>query len=210
VVMPFMGYSLQNRYLRGEPISAKVVAKMLSSVEPSRVLLVDLHEEGILDFFSVPVEELRVEDKFGEYFKDKRIDLVVAPDGGARKRAQILASKLGVEYVVARKVRDEKTTKIEKLEIGGKRDFSGKKVLIVDDMVNTGGTIRKVGELLREKDVGEVFFAATHFLKVEGSLESLMEVVDEFVTTNSVEHGLEGVEDVVILDLAGELLGFLG
>lgn len=208
VVIPFMGYSLQNRYLEGEPISAKVVAKVISGVQPSRVLIGDLHEEHILDFFTVPVLEVKSEELMYKSFKDREIDLVVACDDGARKKAQILAKKFGVEYLVVKKRRDEKTTEIKEISLSDNVNFEGKRVLIADDIVNTGGTIERVGRELKDKGVGKSFLAVTHFLAVGGSFEKLEKVIDEMVVTDSVGHKLSEEKKVEVVSYGGEFLRF--
>lgn len=200
--IPYMGYSLMNRHIEGEPVSARAVARAISAAGPDEVWLYDLHMELIGDFFSVPTTLLSPVKSFHEWLKQQKHDdvLILAPDDGAGGRAKELAECMGVDHVVVTKVRDEQTTEVTSLDFGD-ADFCGKTVVIIDDMVNTGKTIVRVGQVLKEVGAKRVIFMASHFLGVAGSKEILLEAVDLFVTTNSIDHGLDREDRVVVLPI---------
>lgn len=198
-IVPFLGYSFQNRHFDGEPISAKVMARALSNSGVDKVEVVDLHEEGVLNFFSIPIENVSASKTFEKYLKNKTEDYVlISPDKGSRKRAHELADMLGVRVVELEKKRNEQNLNIEGL---GKLEGDIKdNCIVVDDAVNSGGTMVKVADWLRQHGASHVEWLATHFLGVEESRKKLSSV-DKFVTTNSVDHGLKTCGNIEVLDL---------
>lgn len=203
--VPYLGYSLMNRHFDGEPVSARAVARAISSGGPDEVSVVDVHAEHVLQFFDVPVRTISPISLFGSWLTGQSLGpcVVVAPDDGAQARAREVAEALGASHVVARKVRNDKTTEIVDFTLD--LDAGVETAVVVDDMVNTGGTTTRVANVLRERGVKRIVFCATHFLGVAGSLEKVAGAVDQFVTTNSIDHGLVDSERVAVLDLQAVL-----
>ncbi len=197
--VPYFGYSLNNRHFDGEPISVRAVARAICSAKPDEVWTYDLHHMGSQEFFDVKVKNFGPAKIFAEHLGSlaEKPEVVVAPDDGAEERAREIADILGVRVVVGKKVRNEKTTEITELEfeLG---DHRARVAVLVDDMINTGGTVVRAAKKLKGLGVERVFLCATHFLGVPGSLEKVLGEVDKLITTNSVEHGLEDGERVKV------------
>lgn len=203
VFISYLGYSLTNRHFEGESVSARAVARAISSAEPDEVWLYDLHASHIVEYFSVPVKLYDPIEQFTSSVEKLRISkgVIVAPDDGAEDRARVLSENLGLPYVVAKKVRDENTTEIKSLDIDDSLIREGTHVIIVDDMVNTGETVMRMAEVLKGKGVKRITLLATHFLGVKGSLERILSSIDKLITTNSVDHGLKSDKRIEVLEI---------
>lgn len=187
VVMPYFGYARQDRKFIGRvPISAKLVANFLETAGADRVLTLDLPAGQIQGFFDIPVDNLRIDPIFAEYFaKVANLDdddtVIVAPDVGAAKRVSAVSERMGVPYAIVEKARmSEQTGEVEARHIIG--DVSGKRAVIVDDIIATGGTVVAATEMLVKSGAYEVDAAFSHGIfagncldKIEGS--SLAEVI---------------------------------
>lgn len=202
LVVPFMAYSFQNRKSEGEPISARMMARTLSSSGVSEIILVDLHEKSILDYFTVPVKNVLTTEIFAEELKSLKLTgelCVVAPDKGSAVRVERLSKLSGLQVVRLSKERNCQT-----LEVEGLRIVEGKlkdTCLLIDDAVNSGRTIREVSKWLRKMGVKKIVWLVTHFMNVEGSLEMILPTIDLLITTNSCEHGLKESRKVKIIKL---------
>lgn len=191
LVIPWMGYSLQDKVFRpGEPIAAKVVANLISHSHIKRVFLFDLHNSSTPGFFSIPSHHLTASELFAQYAK-KSIGLenavIASPDFGGLKRAHVFAEKLNIEIVKLDKHRDIHTGNI--IEMGLSGTVSGKKVILLDDVILSGGTAIEAAKLLKDKGASEVHFLATHGIFVDGSLEKIKNShLDTVVITNSIAH----------------------
>ncbi len=185
-VVPWMGYSIQDKIFRqGEPLSSRVVADIIQSVRPDRIITVDLHNEAIQGFFSVPFTHLTAVPLFLERFKKLTIDCVVAPDVGALKETTKIASQLGLPIVILNKQRDLHTGEVR--IIGSKGDIEGKTALIMDDFISTGGTIIQAADFLKTQGVQKVIMGASHHLFVAGVQEKLAKsALDELYITDTV------------------------
>lgn len=165
VICPYMGYSRQDKKegLRGG-IGAKLVADLLQVAGADQFIGIDLHAEQIQGFFSIPVDHLAGYNIFVgplriKMFDDKSNWLICAPDAGGFHRASKFAQKLNIPIVAINKVR-EKANEIKSMELVG--DVTGKRVIIVDDMVDTAGTLCKAAAYLKEKGAIEVIAVCTH------------------------------------------------
>lgn len=172
VVLPWMGYSLQDKVFRpGEPISAKVVAKMIGAAGADDAVLMDLHTESIAGFFDVPVKYLTALPLFAAVNGKKKF-MVVSPDFGAAKRAREFAKLVGAPLAVIDKERSRKTGKLAVHGIS--RSVRGQYCLVIDDMINTGSTVKSAAETLAGHGAKDVTFCATHGLFVgEGAWENV-------------------------------------
>lgn len=184
-VVPYYGYARQDkRFEGGEANSARTMAKHIQLFS-DRVITVDIHTPNILRWFD-EVEACNVDaaQSIGSFFRGRNIDTVLAPDEGAADRARDVASIMGVkwDYLVKTRV-NGKHVKMSPKDL----KVEGKKVLIVDDIISTGGTISAANEELREGGASEVVAACTHGLFAEGALERLMKECDDVVSTNTLE-----------------------
>ncbi|MDQ5950926.1 MAG: Phosphoribosyl pyrophosphate synthase, partial [Patescibacteria group bacterium] len=201
-VIPWLGYSLQDKVFRpGEPIAVKVVANLISNSYVRRVYLMDVHNTSIPGFFSIPTTHISASTLFLEYSK-KNFDLnsviVASPDFGGLKRARQFASDVGVDLVNIDKHRDLHSGNITSAILHG--DVKDKTVLIYDDTIQSGGTVKEAAETLKDGGAKEVHFLATHGPMVPNAFEIINAApVDSVVVTNSVEQILHS-EKVKLID----------
>jgi ribose-phosphate pyrophosphokinase len=165
VVMPYYGYARQDKKTRPrEPITARLIADMITLAGADRILTVDLHAEQIQGFFNVPVDHLYGGPIIGDYliqegFADRDDVVVVSPDTGSVGRAKALAEMLGSPFVLIAKRRPE-PNKVEIVEIIG--EFQDKVCVIIDDMIDTGGSIIMGAQALMQRGAKEVIATCTH------------------------------------------------
>lgn len=206
LIAPYFGYSRQDRVARpGEPITAKLMAKMIENAGISRVISVDLHTQQIQGFFSIPMINIETSVLFGKYFAKRFNELgishmdvcVVSPDHGSANRGRDVSSELDGASLAVIDKRRPAPNKSEVVNVVG--DVKGKVCLIVDDIIDTGGTIIHAVDALLEKGATAVYVAATHAILSKGTLSAKIE---EFVTTDSVEKPIPGVK---VLSLAEEI-----
>lgn len=165
VVMPYYGYARQDKKTRPrEPITARLIADMITMAGADRILTVDLHAEQIQGFFNVPVDHLYGGPIIGDYliqegYADRDDVVVVSPDTGSVGRAKALAEMLGSPFVLIAKRRPE-PNKVEIVEIIG--EFQDKVCIIIDDMIDTGGSIVMGAQALMQRGAKEVIATCTH------------------------------------------------
>ncbi|MFC1646871.1 ribose-phosphate diphosphokinase [Patescibacteria group bacterium] len=188
-IVPWLGYSKQDKvFQNGEALSAKVIAKMLQVTPVKQIITFDLHNPAILGFFDIPVTNISARELLSEYYKKKltKNTVVVAPDAGAIKSSTAFAGELDVPVVYMDKKRDLSTGKVKVLGIS--RPVSGKEVIIVDDMIVTGGTLVQTAKYLKKSKVRSLSVAATHHLYVKGAQKSIEKAgFDEVVVTDTIE-----------------------
>ncbi|MBO7377743.1 MAG: ribose-phosphate pyrophosphokinase, partial [Clostridia bacterium] len=161
-VIPYFGYARQDRKARSrDPITAKLVADIITSAGADRVLTMDLHAAQIQGFFDIPVDHLLGGPLLYKYFTDKVDEdfVVVSPDIGSVARARNVAAKLNCPIAIVDK-RRPKANQIEVMNVIG--DVNGKKCLMVDDMIDTAGTICQGAEALFKNGAKEIYACATH------------------------------------------------
>jgi ribose-phosphate pyrophosphokinase len=186
-VIPYYGYARQDRKAAPRvPISAKLVADMLESAGVDRVITIDLHAAQIQGFFSIPVDHLLGSIIFIDYIKQKNLKnpIIASPDVGGVARARSYAQKLGYDLVIVDKKR-EKANVSEVMNIIG--EVEGKDVIILDDMVDTAGTLTKAAFALKEKGANSVMACCTHGVLSGPAYERINEsVLDELVITDTI------------------------
>ena len=161
-VMPYFGYARQDRQARPrDPITARLVADLIQTAGADRILTMDLHALQIQGFFSIPVDHLVGGPLLFKYFQDKVDEdfVVVSPDVGSVTRARNVAAKLGCNMAIIDK-RRPKANQLEVMNIIG--DIKGKKCLMVDDMIDTAGTICQGAEALYKNGAKEIYACCTH------------------------------------------------
>src|SRR5262249_35734924 len=175
-VIPYFGYARQDQKHAGRtPVTAKLVANLLERAGADRVVAVDLHAGQVQGFFDIPVDHLSAAPVTIKWFRSLKLTdhIFVSPDVGNVKRAQVYAEMLGGELCFIDKRRRTGSTIEAKHVVGG--DVASKNVLIVDDMITTGGTIAGACRILREEGVKEIYIAATHAVFAPPAMERLAE-----------------------------------
>lgn len=204
VVMPWMGYSLQDKVFRnGEPISAKVVANLISNSYIKRVFVLDLHNTSTPGFFSVPTQHLSALETFADYAKQNfatKQAIVASPDFGGLKRARVFANTIGTDLVNIDKHRNLATGEVTAVGLHG--EVENKIVLLFDDCIQSGSTIVESAELLKKEGAKEVHFFATHGPLVETAFAKIdKSVVDSVVVSNSIHH-TQSIPKIKTIDVA--------
>jgi ribose-phosphate pyrophosphokinase len=188
-VCPFYGYARQDRKAEGrEPITARLVADMLTAAGADRVVTVDLHTGQIQGFFDYPVDHLTAVPVIAEYLR-QTVDgdpVIVAPDAGGGKLARRFADRLGADIAFIDKRRPKGTHNVAvATEVVG--DIDGRTCIIVDDMIDTAGTVVSAANLLIDRGASEVYIAATHGLLSGPAVDRLKNgPIREVVITNTV------------------------
>jgi ribose-phosphate pyrophosphokinase len=186
-VIPHYGYARQDKKSEGrEPISAKLLADLLSIAGMDRAILVDLHTATIQGFFDVPVDHVTAIPIISKYFKDKKIKegVVVSPDVGGVKRASIFSKRLHFPLAILDKRRPAPNMAEIEHVVG---DVEGKDVIIFDDMIDTGGTLIKAIDMLRRHRANRVYVGATHPLFSGDSIKRMEDSgVDEIIVADTI------------------------
>tara|TARA_B100001093_G_C26849505_1_gene1024427 strand:+ start:556 stop:1494 length:939 start_codon:yes stop_codon:yes gene_type:complete len=201
-VLPYFGWARQDR--KDQPrvaIGAKLVANMLVSAGVDRVMTMDLHADQIQGFFEVPVDHLFASTLFAPYLKLKNLSnlVIAAPDAGGSKRANAYAKFLNVDLALCYKQR-KKANEIENMTIIG--DVKGKDVVIIDDMIDTAGTLTKSAKLFIENGANSVSACCTHAI-LSGPAHERIEnsVLEELVVTNTIQAKKENSK-IKVLDVS--------
>ncbi|WP_105168983.1 ribose-phosphate pyrophosphokinase [Pseudoalteromonas sp. T1lg23B] len=209
-VIPYFGYARQDRRVRSArvPITAKVVADFLSSVGVDRVLTVDLHAEQIQGFFDVPVDNVFGSPVLLDDMKEREFEdvVVVSPDIGGVVRARAIAKLLNDTDLAIIDKRRPQANVSQVMHIIG--DVAGRDCIIVDDMIDTGGTLCKAAEALKEHGAKRVFAYATHPVLSGAAAENLRNsVIDEVIVTDSIplSDELRTLDNIKVLTLADML-----
>ncbi len=206
-VIPFFGYARQDRKDQPRvPITAKLIANLLTAAGVSRVLTMDLHAQQVAGFFDIPVDHLFAAPVLIRYLRERKFadPVVVSPDVGGLKMASAYAQALGASLAIVAK-RRKSATEIEALNIIG--DVEGKQVIIVDDLTETAGTLTSAAKILKERGAGEIIAGVSHAVLSDLAIERLRQSeIKELITTNSVPVRCEEGCNITVLCIA-ELLG---
>jgi len=189
-VIPYFGYARQDRKVEPRvPISAKVCADIIQTVGAHRVLTMDIHAGQIQGFFNIPVDNLfptHVQVDFFSQFKGSNDAVVVSPDVGGVGRARFLAKWLELPIAIVDKRREVHNEAIITNLIG---NVKGKTCIIIDDIVDTGGTLIGSVELLKEKGAGEIYVTCSHPVLSNDAKTRIMESpIKKFITTDTIHH----------------------
>ena len=172
-VIPYFGWARQDRKDKPRvPIAAKMIAGMIESAGATRVMTMDLHADQIQGFFQIPVDHLYASTIFMPYIENLKLDnlCIASPDMGGSKRAYAYAKALNSDVVVCYKQR-KKANIISHMELIG--DVTGKNVVLIDDMVDTAGTLAKAGDLITERGAKSVRAVCTHALLSANAYEKI-------------------------------------
>ncbi len=185
-VLPYYGYGRQDRkVLPRAPISAKLVADLITTAGASRILTVDLHAGQIQGFFNIPVDHLFAAPVLLDYLKQLKNDIViVSPDAGGVERARAYAKRLNSSLAIIDKRRESPNVSQVMNIIG---DVSGLTAVLADDMVDTGGTLARAAYALVEKGAKEVYACCTHPVLSGRALEVILESpIEEMIVTDTI------------------------
>ena len=187
IVMPYYGYSRQDRKAKArEPISAKLMADLLQTAGATRVLAMDLHAAQIQGFFNIPIDNFEALPILVQYFKDKDIKdvVVVSPDHGGTTRARKFALYFDAPIAIIDKRRPRPNV-AEVMNIIG--EVKDKNAILVDDIVDTAGTITIAAKALREAGAKDIYVACTHPILSDPAIDRINDSpIKELVTTNSI------------------------
>ena len=203
-VIPYFGYGRQDR--KDQPrvaIGAKLVANLMVAAGADRVVSIDFHQHQIQGFFDIPVDHLYAAPVITKYFRDKELEdlVVVAPDVGSAKMARGYGKRLGASFAIIDK-RRPKANQSEVLNVVG--EVEGMNCLLVDDMVDTAGTLSNAVVALKERGAKAVYAAATHALFSGPAVERLSSApLEEMVVTNTIAISEEKqFENLTVLSVA--------
>lgn len=188
-VIPYYGYARQDRKAEPRvPITSKLVANLITASGIDRVLTVDLHARQIQGFFDIPVDHLYARPVLFQYFKDLNLDnpIVVSPDAGGVERARSFAKLLNADLAIVDKRRPRPNEAAIMNIIG---DVNGRNAIILDDMIDTGGTLTKVANAIKEAGAIKVYAAASHGVLSGEAIDKIQKsALEEVVITNSITH----------------------
>ena len=186
-VMPYYGYGRQDRKVKPRvPISARLVANLITVAGADRVLTMDLHAGQIQGFFDIPVDNLFAAPVLIDYFRKKQIPdlVVVAPDPGGVERARAFAKRLDVPMAIIDKRRTEER-EVRIMHVVG--EVAGKNAVIIDDMIDRAGTMIEAIKGLKENKVKDIYFSATHPILSDPAMERIEKSgLKEIVVTNTI------------------------
>jgi ribose-phosphate pyrophosphokinase len=212
-VLPFYGYARQDRKAQPrEPITAKLVANLITTAGADRLVALDLHASQIQGFFDIPVDHLLGAPLLASWFLDKGLSgdeiVVVSPDHGGATRARKLAEFLNSSIAIVDK-RRPKPNVSEVMNIIG--DVKGKKAIIIDDMIDTAGTITNAAKAIMEAGATEVYASGTHGIFSPPAIERIENsVIKTMVVTDSIylpeEKRIDKIELISVSELIGQAI----
>jgi ribose-phosphate pyrophosphokinase len=211
-VMPYYAYGRSDKKDQPRvPITARLIADLLTVAGANRVLTVDLHKAQIQGFFNIPVDELTAFNLITDYFKDKKIKnlVVVATDFGITKQSRDIAAWLEAPLAIMEKRRVDNNDNTELLNVIGEVD--GKAALVVDEEIDTAGSLIKVVKALKDQGAGDIYACSTHAILSRPAVERIAECeVKEVVVTDSVpippEKRIDKIKVLPIAPLLGEAI----
>ncbi|MFF2450324.1 ribose-phosphate diphosphokinase [Neobacillus sp. NPDC058068] len=209
IVMPYYGYARQDRKARArEPITAKLVANLLETAGATRVICLDLHAPQIQGFFDIPIDHLMGVPILSEYFKNKELNgdiVIVSPDHGGVTRARKMAERLKAPIAIIDKRRPRPNV-AEVMNIVG--NIEGKVAILIDDIIDTAGTITLAANALVENGAAEVYACCTHPVLSGPAIERIENSkIKELVVTNSIQLPEEKKTDKIIHLSVAPLIG---
>ena len=188
-VMPYMGYARQDReFLPGEIITMKVLGKLFKGAGASKIVAVDIHSMIGFKHFSIKTKNVSAIPDLVRYFKKLSLKdpLVVSPDQGGKERAKEFAKELGSEYIALDKKRDRKTGKVQ-IKTKNLHEVVNRDLILVDDMISTGGSIVKATQFLKKQKCKKVYVACTHALLMNDAEKRIRKAgVAKIISANTI------------------------
>ena len=206
-VIPWLGYCVQDKVFRsGEPLSSKIVAKIVQTLKINRIITLDLHNQTIEGFFDIPFTELFTTYTLIDYLKSKgpKIDTIVSPDVGAVKKSMHFAESLNIPLVTISKKRDFSTGKVSIISVSEK--VKEKSVLIADDFISTGSTLMKTASFLKKQGVKKVYACLAHHFFVQGVQEKVEKsALDKIFVTDTIQAPEKKYKKLQVVSIAQKL-----
>ncbi|MCD6133192.1 MAG: ribose-phosphate pyrophosphokinase [Deltaproteobacteria bacterium] len=207
-VMPYYAYARQDRKVEPRaPITAKLIADLLTASGANRILCMDLHVGQIQGFFNIPVDHLYAFPIILDYIKSNMLDdvVIVSPDAGGVERARSYARKLNTSLAIIDKRRSEPNVS-EVLHVIG--EVKGKTAIIVDDMVDTGGTLVNAAEALKEAGAEKVYACCTHPVLSGNAVEKIENSnIEKLIVTNTIKVPVDKVSSKIKVLSVAPLIG---
>ncbi len=178
-VIPYMGYARQDReFLPGEIVTMKVLGKLFKGAGASKIIVVDIHSLIGFKHFSIKTKNVTAIPDLVKYFKKLSLKnpLVISPDQGGKERAKEFAKEFNSNYIALDKKRDKKTGKVE-IKTKNTDEVKNRDLILVDDMISTGGSIIKVTQFLKKQKCERIYVACTHALLMNGAEKKLRKLV---------------------------------
>ena len=197
VVIPYMGYARQDKKFKpGEPISARAIAR---TIKADNVFTINIHDTSILDYFDAKTVDLDATPMIGKYIKNMKFinPLIIAPDDGAIHIAKSASSELGIDYDYLEKTRlSGETVSIQPKNVNVK----GRDVIIIDDIISTGGTVAETISLLRKQGAHEVYAACVHPVLSNNAILKLFKAgVKGIIATDTIDKGVSVVSAAPVI-----------
>jgi ribose-phosphate pyrophosphokinase len=191
-----MGYARQDRqFLSGEVVTMSIVAKMLEVAGAKKVVVVDIHSKTALNHFKISKESVSAIPELAKYFKKLKLKnaLVVSPDMGGALRAKKFASLLNTDFITLKKSRNRKTGKVRIQS--SKVDVRGRDLIVVDDIISTGGSVVRATQFLKRQKCKRVFVACTHGLFIGDAERKIKKAgVSQIISTNTIPRSTSKVD----------------
>lgn len=188
-VIPYLGYARQDReFLPGEIVTMKVLGSLFKGLGLSKIIVIDIHSKIGLKQFKIKSENLTAIPDLVKYFKKIKMEdpLIVSPDQGGKERAEKFAKEADLDFIALQKFRDRKTGKV-RIKNGDLDNVEGRDLILVDDMISTGGSIVKATEFLKKQKCKRVFVACTHALLINNAEKKIKNAgVTKIISTNSI------------------------
>ena len=188
-VIPYMGYARQDReFLPGEIVTMNVLGKLFKSAGASKIIIVDIHSLIGLKYFTIKTKNVTAVPDLAEYFKKLSLKnpLVVSPDQGGLERAKEFAKEFNSDYIALEKTRDRKTGKV-KIKTKKLAEVKNRDLILVDDMISTGGSIIKATQFLKKQKCKRIYVACTHALLMNDAENKIKKAgVTSIISTNTI------------------------
>jgi ribose-phosphate pyrophosphokinase len=205
VVMPYFGYARQDRKARArQPITAKLMADLLQTAGANRVVTIDLHASQIQGFFNIPIDDLTAVAMIGQYYRNKNFKdevVIVSPDHGGATRARRLSDVIPNSTIAIIDKRRTTPNVAEAMNLVG--DVDGKVAIVIDDMVDTAGSLMGGIDMLYERGAKEVYAACTHGILSNPAVERIANSkLKEVLTTNTIPLSQEALDEPKIKSIS--------
>ena len=188
-VIPYMGYARQDReFLPGEIVTMKVLGKLFKSAGASKIIVVDIHSSIGLKHFSIKTKNVTAIPDLVGFFKKLSLKnpLVVSPDQGGKERAKEFAKEFNSDYIALEKTRDKKTGKV-KIKTKNLEEVENRDLILVDDIISTGGSIIKATQFLKKQKCKKIYVACTHALLMNDAEKKIKKAgVTSIISTNTI------------------------
>lgn len=188
-VIPYMGYARQDReFLPGEIVTMKVLGKLFKGAGASKIIVVDIHSLIGFKHFSIKTKNVTAIPELVKYFKKLSLKnpLVISPDQGGKERAKEFAKEFNSNYIALDKKRDKKTGKVE-IKTKSIDEVKNRDLILVDDMISTGGSIIKAAQFLKKQKCKRIYVACTHALLMNDAEKKIKKAgVTSIISTNTI------------------------